>query len=143
MSFSHILVAYDGGLPSVRALDRAVEMAQHFPSAQLTVVHVYSTAAVAVADSIVTVPSSVQRQQMHEAQEMLKDAEAKIAQLPAARAVLLEGSSGESIIRYANEQGIDLIVMGSRGLGGIREFVMGSISHYMLQHAAMPLLIVK
>ncbi|MFC5647989.1 universal stress protein [Paenibacillus solisilvae] len=143
MGFSHILVAYDGGVPSIRALDTAIDFMQNNQAAQLTVVHVHSVAAIAIADSIVTVPASVQRDEFLQAQELLKEVDDKISFLLSARSVLLEGSPGESIVQYAAEQQCDLIVIGNRGLGAIREFVMGSVSHYVIQHTSVPLLLVK
>lgn len=143
MGFHHILVAYDGGQPSIKALDQAIEMAQLNPGAKLTVVNVYSVPAVAVADAVVAVPASVQEVQFHQAQDVLGVAEARIASMPNATSVLLQGSPGESIVSYANKHQVDLIIMGNRGHGAIREFVMGSVSHYVLQHTLLPMLIVK
>lgn len=143
MGFTNILVAYDGGQPSQRALDKGIELVQHYPQAKLTVLSVYSLAAVAVADSVVAVPAAVQEAQFVEAQEQLKEAEARIASLPFARAELLQGSPGETIVDYANRHQCDMIIVGSRGLGAFREFVMGSVSHYVLQHTLLPLLVVK
>jgi hypothetical protein len=40
-------------------------------------------------------------------------------------------------------EGCDLIVMGSRGLSDFSGMVMGSVSHRVLRHAAMPVLIVR
>lgn len=56
---------------------------------------------------------------------------------------LLQGSPAEIILNYAKEQGADVIVIGSRGLGGIREFVLGSVSHNVVQSARIPVLVVK
>ncbi|QHW32025.1 universal stress protein [Paenibacillus rhizovicinus] len=143
MSFSNILVAYDGGSPSMKALDKAIEMVRQNPEAKLTVLFVYSVAAVAVADSVVALPVSVQQEQFDQARELLSAAELRIISLPNARTEFMEGSPGESIVNYANQHQCDLIVVGSRGLGAIREFVMGSVSHYVLQHTLLPLLVVK
>lgn len=143
MSFSNILVAYDGGMPSVKALDKALDMVRHYPEAKLTVIYVYSVAAVAVADAVVAVPVSIQREQFLEAQEQLKEVEARLAPIPNAGTALLEGSPGETIVDYANRHQCDLIIVGNRGFGAIREFVMGSVSHYVLQHTEVPLLVIK
>ncbi|WP_256711219.1 universal stress protein [Paenibacillus sp. FSL H7-0331] len=37
----------------------------------------------------------------------------------------------------------DLIVIGSRGLNAISEFILGSVSHNVVQHAKIPVLVVK
>ncbi|MGG6460906.1 MAG: universal stress protein [Candidatus Eiseniibacteriota bacterium] len=38
---------------------------------------------------------------------------------------------------------MDLIVIGSRGLGSVKEFLLGSVSHAVTRHASIPVLIVK
>ena len=47
------------------------------------------------------------------------------------------------IIDTAQEEHIDLIVMGSRGLGGFKEMLFGSVSHGVTSHAKVPVMIVK
>ncbi len=47
------------------------------------------------------------------------------------------------ILDFAVKNDNDVIVIGSRGLGGIREFVLGSVSHNVVQHARIPVLVVK
>ncbi|MGV2947877.1 universal stress protein, partial [Acinetobacter sp. AGC35] len=56
---------------------------------------------------------------------------------------LLQGSPAEVILKYAKQQEVDVIIIGSRGLGGIREFVLGSVSHNVVQSARIPVLVVK
>jgi nucleotide-binding universal stress UspA family protein len=56
---------------------------------------------------------------------------------------LLRGHPGMKIVQYAKDEGFDLIVMGNRGLSGISRFVMGSVSHYVVDHAQCPVIIVK
>ena len=63
----------------MKALDKALDMVRHYPEAKLTVIYVYSVAAVAVADAVVAVPVSIQREQFLEAQEQLKEVEARLA----------------------------------------------------------------
>jgi nucleotide-binding universal stress UspA family protein len=48
-----------------------------------------------------------------------------------------------AIVRLADELGAGLIVMGSRGLGGIRRALMGSVSDSVVRHAHCPVLIVR
>jgi len=143
MLFSHIIVAYDGSLSAVKALDTAIELVENKQAEKLTIVHVYSVPYMAIADSIVSVPNSVQQEWLERAQSLLADASKKTEQLPYASTVILEGSPAEAILQYAEQNGGNLIVIGSRGLGGLREFMMGSVSHNIAQHARIPVLIIK
>lgn len=53
------------------------------------------------------------------------------------------GVPGETILDVAEEEESDLIVMGCRGFGTFRSLILGSVSSYVLQHAACPVLVVK
>ncbi len=53
------------------------------------------------------------------------------------------GNPAEEIIRAAEELGSDLVVVGSHGWTGIRYFLLGSVSHKVLQHAPCSVLVVK
>ena len=53
------------------------------------------------------------------------------------------GVPGSCIIRVAEEEKADLIVMGNSGKGSVSSFVMGSVSHYVVRHSSCPVLIVK
>ena len=56
---------------------------------------------------------------------------------------LLRGRAADKIIETANEGNFDLIVVGSRGLGGIKEIFLGSVSDRVADEARCPVLIVK
>jgi nucleotide-binding universal stress UspA family protein len=47
------------------------------------------------------------------------------------------------IVRDVEHRGADLVVLGSRGLGGVRRLVLGSVSESVLTHAACSVLIVR
>ena len=55
----------------------------------------------------------------------------------------LLGAPGESIVKAAEEQDVDIIVVGSRGQGTLRRTILGSISDYVIHHAHVPVLICK
>ena len=50
--------------------------------------------------------------------------------------------AGEHILHYVKEHHVDLIVMGSRGMGKIRRTFLGSVSDHVLHHAHIPMCIV-
>jgi len=53
------------------------------------------------------------------------------------------GAPGRTICTVAKTWGADLIVMGRRGLGGLKELVLGSSSNYVLHHAPCSVLVVQ
>jgi nucleotide-binding universal stress UspA family protein len=56
---------------------------------------------------------------------------------------LRRGRKDEEIVRVGEEIGAGLIVMGSRGLGGVRRALMGSVSDSVIRHAHCPVLVVR
>ena len=54
---------------------------------------------------------------------------------------LTGGKPGESICNVIKHDNIDLVVMGSRGMGSIRRTFVGSVSDYVLHHAHVPVII--
>ena len=53
------------------------------------------------------------------------------------------GNPGSKICKVAKEWRADVIVMGHRGLSGLQEFFLGSVSNYVLHHAPCSVLIVQ
>ncbi len=53
------------------------------------------------------------------------------------------GEPATEILDFATENDIDYIVMGSRGLSGVKKFLMGSISNRVMEHSDCSVLIVK
>jgi nucleotide-binding universal stress UspA family protein len=57
--------------------------------------------------------------------------------------VLESVSITDVILSYSEKHGIDFIVMGSRGLGGFKKMLLGSVASGVSQHSKCPVLIVK
>jgi nucleotide-binding universal stress UspA family protein len=55
----------------------------------------------------------------------------------------LMGTPAAEVVDLAEELGVGLIVVGSRGLGGIRRALIGSVSDSMVRHAHCPVLVVR
>ena len=53
------------------------------------------------------------------------------------------GNEAEHIVGVAEELGADLIVIGSRGLSGMKRLVMGSVSESVVRHAHCPVLVMR
>jgi nucleotide-binding universal stress UspA family protein len=54
-----------------------------------------------------------------------------------------EGNPAELILEKSREDGCDSVVIGSRGLSGITEFLLGSVSSKVSQYAEVPVFVVK
>ena len=63
--------------------------------------------------------------------------------LPIRLRVVLRGEPASALIDYANNAGVDLIVMGRRGRGRMEGLVIGSVSAKLTSHANCPVLTVK
>ena len=79
------------------------------------------------------------------AQEVLDAAVRKVDSLggAVAQAHLMEGRAPQEIVSLAEDSGIGLIVMGSRGRGGVSRTLMGSVSDSVVRHAHCPVLVVR
>lgn len=56
---------------------------------------------------------------------------------------ILYGQKGSKIVKFAHTNNFDLIVVGSRGMGSVKETLLGSTSNYVLHKSNKPVLIVK
>mgnify|MGYP000235058783 FL=1 len=73
--------------------------------------------------------------------EAVKEAEAHGAK--SVESKVLRGDAAEELVDYVRRDGFDLIVMGTRGLSGMKEIMLGSVSQKVLHAAACPCLTVK
>ena len=53
------------------------------------------------------------------------------------------GTPAEAIVQYANEQGVDQVVMGRQGQGGLQSLLLGSVVNKVLHLTGLPVLLVK
>ena len=139
----NILVPYDGSEPSKRALDSAIELAGLY-KADISVVscllihtHVDPVMTVAYVETMKLQKDGVKKT-MSEIEPRLKQ-----ANISYKMDVLESVSITDAILSYADAHAIDLIAMGSRGLGGFKKMVLGSVASGVSQHSKCPVLIVK
>lgn len=138
--FNKILVAYDGSPHSDRALDAALALAKYAQS-ELVLVHAHDKIPSYLGDP--NFQQAVNRAVIA-GRELLETA-AKRARAAGVQVMtnVLEGPPAEAILRVAEAEHCDLIVMGSRGLGQLKGLLLGSVSERVLQHAAIPVMIVR
>ncbi len=138
--YTRILAAVDGSDNSMRAVDQAAAIAGRF-DATLILVHAYphTSDLRGYADFAKLVARRKREGQVviDRVRERLGDAPFDVQES------LLEGPEGDAILRVAETQGVDLIVVGTRGLGALKGVLMGSVSHKVLHYAACSVLVVK
>ena len=144
-----ILVPIDGSKSADCALDFALDLAGKY-SAEVMVTTVFEKPAISlVASGMLYAPVSTENylkkyRDVHE--KILLDAINKAKKFNPKLKVsikLLQGRPADKIVETAKEGVFDLIVIGSRGLGGIKEFFLGSVSDRVADEASCPVLIVK
>ena len=134
------LTPTDGSRGSDKALAYAIARARE-AKAEVHVLHVVPPMAYEELDSGRTEISRIRR----EANErILASATDQFkAEGVACTAHLMDGPAAETILRFAETQKIDEIIMGSRGLGAIGNLLLGSVSSKVAQLAAIPVTLVK
>ena len=138
-----VVVGYDGSHGAEAALDVALEEART-RGATLRIVGAWHVPAPLVGSP--AAPSSAARlgEDLRVALTQAVDAAAEALRERGSgveiEAVVIEGQAVSVLTGEA--AGADLLVVGSRGLGGFRELLLGSVSHQCAQHATCPVLIV-
>jgi len=143
MAYHHVLVAYDGSKASNKALHHAVQLVESQPGSKLTVAHVAARPPYAYAGFGMVLPSGYEERMKEYRDDLIGTAQDQIKELPYKQVVVLDGTPSSAILECAKENCCDLIVIGNRGLGPIREWMLGSVSHHVVQQAQIPVLVVK
>ena len=144
---TRILLATDGSEEAEQALKTAVDLADCTESELhvVTVAREYHPAHFEVPETG-RLLDEARRALEREAREVLDGQVKKIEEAggTVAEAHLRKGGHRDrEIVRVGEEIGAGLIVMGSRGLGGLRRALMGSVSDSVVRHAHCPVLIVR
>jgi nucleotide-binding universal stress UspA family protein len=140
--FHRLLVAFDGTSAAYHAVAIAVEMART-NDARLTVIAAVHEPSELFFGSIASVELGDLTAQTERRYRAMLDAvvDSVIGDV-LATGILGHGAPGPAIVDEAAAGDYDLIVIGSRGRGGMRSLLLGSVSHYVLHESPVPVLIV-
>ena len=136
--FSNILVAIDGSWSSREALPIAIEMAKKF-DAKLFVIHVAEHDRGRAAAYVIESPAE-QTRLVAEAVKQAREAGVKASGELVDRAA---GHVANAIVDTAKKEGVDLIVMGSRGLSDTAGVFLGSVTHRVMQLVEVPVVVAR
>jgi nucleotide-binding universal stress UspA family protein len=134
-----VLLATDGSMEAELAASTAADLAK-IHNSELHVVYVEPALPMIgqFADPGPERTEPESRQLLDEQVERIRSAEGTVAE-----AHLRLGRPDDQIVRVAEELGAGVIVMGSRGHGGVRRALMGSVSDSVIRHAHCPVLVVR
>ena len=134
-----ILVPLDGSKNSFRGLDKAISIAKQGESI-ITGIFVIPSLPSEFEALRMMLNTSLHKQYKN----YTKKAKEKCSKNGVEFIDVIEfGKEGPRIVSFAKKNNFDLIVMGSRGLGSVREFFLGSTSNYVLNTSKIPVMIVK
>jgi len=144
-----ILLATDGSSEASLALTTAADLANS-TSSELHVAYVFPTAVQRPFPNPIT--SRPREMLDHELEEAMQQAQHFLDQqvdkvkkegVSVAETHLVRGRPDREVVNLSEEIGAGLIIMGSRGLGGVRRALMGSVSDTVVRHAHCPVMIVR
>ena len=153
MLFKKVLIAFDGSESSKRALGYAADIASG-SNAVLTVLTVVPRLYYPLYPEDGFMPSvrsgpadydyetrmrEIYKASLDAAVADLRKRYESLDVVPA----LIEGRPGNAIVEEAEKRGVDLIVIGSRGLGGVTGWILGSTSRHVAEHCTKPVLVIK
>jgi nucleotide-binding universal stress UspA family protein len=140
--FHNILVAIDGSPDADQALTHAIDLA----TAEHTRLTLFSALIAAPAVTYAGVSGDVVARLTHESQAeteaMMRAAVQRVPDDVSVTTILSGDPVRPALLRQIQAGGHDLVVMGSRGRGALRSVLLGSVSHYVLHHSPVPVLIV-
>lgn len=140
--FTSILVPIDGSIAAARALSRGTALAEAF-GAKVTIVYIVDLNTHMSAFEQVSGGGYIPEEIKQKGYAILNEAQRALPQGIKADVRLEIGNPARRILSIADNEGIDLIVMGSRGLSSAKQILLGSVSHNVLVRASCPVMIVR
>lgn len=146
--FDKILVALDGSDHAQKALDTAIRLAQRCDG-ELVLFHAVQLSALRGDYHAMVTPAArkIYRGLGREQGEAILDSAEKTAKEmgldKVVRSMVESDSTAKAVLAEAESLGADLLVVGTRGLTGLREMAMGSVAHKITSAAHCPVLVVR
>ena len=137
--FKNIVLAIDGSEYSHRAMEYAGSLAERY-EANLWLIHVFSHTSDLLGyqdfEKLYAKRKSAGQTILDDARKILGSTVVEVHQ------ELMEGSEAEAILKVAEKQHADLIVMGTRGFGAVKGLLVGSVSRKVIHLSTCPVMVV-
>jgi nucleotide-binding universal stress UspA family protein len=141
-----IMIATDGSDASRKAAMIAVDIARQ-AIGSITAVYVMETERLSRLPGIATLPElkekilALMQEEGQQAMQFVED-QAGRANVPC-RKILARGRASEELIRISQQQGVDLLVMGSIGRTGMEKILLGDVAEKVVHQSAIPVLLAR
>jgi len=151
LTIQRILVAVDGSKPSIDAGTQAIDIAKRFDAELIALYVVSPDVRYNYLEDVITprlpkalkdvVMIAMQRGEKHVDKVKQKASEKNVK--VKTDVVIGISSVVKEIIEYAEKNRIDMIIIGSRGLSGIKKMLLGSVASGVVTYAYCPVLVTK
>lgn len=139
-----LLVPIDGSEGSMKALDKAIELGLNFQSEIYVISVIPEVYLIDQVPNAYTYVDGINDTAIDMTTKILDSAKEKLKDYPYPTSAHYEvGNIAREILSFADEQDIDLIVMGNRGLGAFSRTFLGSISNKVINQSHIDVLVVK
>ncbi|HOW15379.1 universal stress protein [Methanosarcina sp.] len=140
--YRNIVIATDGSENSRKAISCGIEIAK-ISGATVYIIHVVDTLSV-VSDIWTAGKDLIHDMMIRDGKKILSETKKTIEDSGVeVKDVLLNGHPGEEIIKFAENNNMDLIVMGTLGATGLEKFLMGSVAEKVVRHSKVPVMVVR
>jgi nucleotide-binding universal stress UspA family protein len=144
MTFDNILVPYDGSISSLRAFNKAIELAKQHNS------HIKVVSCLDIGNlGGWYIDKRINKDIMRKAKKIAGDMFSKLESIAKKNTVPIEfkiiesNNTVKSITALTRSKHIDLVIMGSSGRGNFDKILLGSVSNGVIQKAKCPVLIIR
>jgi nucleotide-binding universal stress UspA family protein len=141
-----ILVGYDGSDPSLRAIEYGAELAKDLGS-EVLILSVVPELPFTASENFTNLYMPKLEEELNESYgQKLKDVVRNIRKShPGVKlsSMMEKGKPSDKIIQVAGSEGVDLIVVGNKGTGGLVNWLLGSTSRRVADACTVPVLVVK
>ncbi len=133
--YDRILLPTDGSATAEAAMTHAIDLGTRY-GADVHVLHV-----VDARQYDTSIESAVEPLRKRGREYVDRLVEAADASVPVTSAIEV-GRPARRILAYATDHDVDLVVMGTRGRGGLPDRLLGSVTDYVVAHASVPVHVV-
>ncbi|AKB28061.1 Universal stress protein [Methanosarcina siciliae T4/M] len=140
--YRNIVIASDGSENSRRAISCGIEIAK-LSGATIHALYVVDTPSV-ISEDWTAGKEAIREMMMNSGKKVISKIKKIVEESGVeVKEVLLEGYPANEIINFAENNNMDLIVMGTLGKTGFERLLMGSVAEKVVRHSKVPVVVVR